>query len=97
MVPSSIKCNKCNLLTESKKQKQKKQETRKKKQYLHNLDRTSEEILKVRIQKFLGCRGYLHKANHCVKGHWKMLLQKRYRVSSPTAPILSLPAAIFNN
>ena len=38
-----------------------------KKQYLHNLNRTSEEILKVRIQKFLGCRGYLHKAKSLCK------------------------------
>ena len=29
---------------------------------LHNLGRISEEILKVRVQKFLGCRGYLPKA-----------------------------------
>ena len=29
---------------------------------LHNFDRTPEEILKVRVQKFLGCCGYLPKA-----------------------------------
>ena len=45
-----------------KKQKQKKQETRKKNNILHNLDRTPEEILKAKVQKFLGCGGYLRKA-----------------------------------
>ena len=34
----------------------------KKQKILHNLDRTPEEILKVRVQKFSGCHGYLSKA-----------------------------------
>ena len=34
----------------------------KKQKILHNLGRISEEDLKVRVQKFLGCRGYLPKA-----------------------------------
>ena len=60
MVPSSIKCNKYNLLTGL---KNKKNRTYVKKQkILHNLDRTSEKTLKVRLQKFLGRRGYLPKA-----------------------------------
>ena len=42
--------------------KQKKNRTYVKKQILHNLDRTSEKTLKVRLQKFLGRRGYLPKA-----------------------------------
>ena len=46
----------------------KKQETRKKTQtIMHSLDRTPEEILKVRVQKFLGCRGYLPKAKSSCK------------------------------
>ena len=40
-----------------------KNRTRKQNQkILHNLDSNPEEILKVRLQKFLGCRGYLPKA-----------------------------------
>ena len=69
-VPSSVKCNKHNFLTglKNRKQKQKKQDTPKKKEkILHNLDRTPEEILKVRIQKFLGCRGYLREAKSLCK------------------------------
>ena len=52
-----------NLVKKSRKQKPKKQDTRKQNQeILHNLDSKPEEILKVRLQKFLGCRGYLPKA-----------------------------------
>ena len=29
--------------------------------FLHNLDENSDDTLKVRVQKFLGCRGYLPK------------------------------------
>ena len=64
---------------------------------LPNLSRTLEEILKVRVQKFRGYRGSLPEVNHNEKCHWKMLLQKKYRDSSPTAPILSLSVAIFND
>ena len=34
----------------------------KKQEIWHNIDRTPEEILKVRGQKFLRCRGYLPEA-----------------------------------
>ena len=45
----------------------KKQNTHKKNKILHNLDRATEEILKVRLQKFPGCCDYLLKA----KSLWK--------------------------
>ena len=63
-MPSSIKCNKCNLLTGLKNQKRETEKNRthvKKQKILHNVDRTLEEILKVRVQEFLGCCGYLSK------------------------------------
>ena len=34
---------------------------------MHSLGRTPEEILKLRVQKFLGCRGYLPKAKSSCK------------------------------
>ena len=34
---------------------------------MHSLGRTPEEILKLRVQKFLGCRGYLPKAKSSFK------------------------------
>ena len=39
----------------------------KKQKILHNLDRNPEEILKVGVQKFLECRGYLPKAKSLSK------------------------------
>ena len=46
-----------------------------KKKIFHNLDRTPDEILKVRKQKFFRCHGYSPK-EHYEKVHEKMLLQK---------------------
>ena len=47
----------------NRKQKQTKKRThvKKNRRFLHNLDRTSEEILRVRVQRFIECRGYLPK------------------------------------
>ena len=58
---------------------------------LHNLDRTQE------YKSFLDVMGIYLKQNHYENVHWKTLLQMRYRGSSPTAPILFLSVAIFNN
>ena len=54
-----------NRIKNNRKQKQKKRDTRKKtkQKILHNFNKTHEEILKVGVQKFLGChRLYLRKA-----------------------------------
>ena len=67
--------------------------TRKKQKILHNLERTPDEILKVRGKNFLGCCGYLPKGKS-LKVHGQMLLQERSRGSSPTVPILSLLVAL---
>ena len=58
------------------KQKQKKQDTCGKQKILHNLDRTPEEILKIRVQKFLGCRGYLPKTKSLSKSPLENVFSK---------------------
>ena len=93
-VPSLIKYNKYNLLTGLKKTENvNRKNTRKKQKILHNLERTPDEILKVRGKNFLGCCGYLPKGKS-LKVHGQMLLQERSRGSSPTVPILSLSVAL---
>ena len=99
-VPSSVKCNKHNFLTglKNRKQKQKKQDTpKKKKRFCITSTGPLRRFWKWEYKSFLDVVGIYVKQNHCVTGHWKFLLQKRCRGSSPTVPILSLSVTIFNN
>ena len=62
----------------------------KKNKILHKLYRTPEEILKVRVHKFLGCHGYLPEA----KSLWKSPIGRCF-FKRDRGPLDPLPPSIF--